>query len=50
MVLGNHKHQFVVTEERLKARACMTEQTPVSKDPAELLRSGVAVNLTRQFL
>jgi hypothetical protein len=40
----------MVAEDWFKALACMTQQTPVSKDPAELLRSGIAVNFTRQAL
>ena len=50
VVLCDHEHQSIVTEDWFKALARVTEQAPVSKDPAELLRSGIAVDRARQAL
>jgi hypothetical protein len=48
--LCNDEHQSTVAEDWFKALACMREQTPVPKNPAELLRSRIAIDFSRQIL
>jgi hypothetical protein len=50
MLLCNYEHQSMFGEDWFEALACMTQQASVSKDPAELLRSTIAINFTRQAL